>query len=130
MSQELTRNAWSTIISHAGFLELRWLPTSAALDDAGFMGNLDWFASETERLCPRGVLSDAVDLLFVPGEPMLAWRRENIIPRYAAAGVRAFAFLVRPDHPQVGREIHEGIANLPTRWFSGRAEAIAWLGTV
>jgi hypothetical protein len=129
MSHELTRNEWSIIISHESFLELRWLPASEALDDANFAGTLDWFARETERLRPRGVLSDAVDLLFKPQEPMLAWGREKIIPRCDAAGVRGFAFVVGPGHPQVGHETHEGTASFPTRWFRDRAAAIAWLTT-
>ena len=61
---------------------------------------------------------------------MLAWRRDEIIPRYDAAGVRAFAFLVHPNHPQIGREVHEGTATFPTRWFADRAAATAWLNAV
>src|SRR5215831_13346036 len=127
MSQEVARNEWSIIILHAGFIELRWLPTSAQLDDQAFAGTLRWFADEADRAQPRGMLSDAVDLLWKPREPLMAWRRTEIIPRYTEAGVQRFAFLVRPDHPEVGRETYEGPATFPTRWFADRQSAIAWL---
>src|SRR5262245_13312584 len=127
MSQEVARNDWSIIILHADFIELRWLPTSAQLDDQGFTGTLTWFAAEVDRARPRGILSDAVDLLFKPREPLMAWRREEIIPRYAEAGVQRFAFLVRPDHPNLGREVYEGAATFPTRWFARRDDAVEWL---
>jgi hypothetical protein len=127
MVREHARNPWSVIVLHEGYLELRWLPSTAGSGDDAFTATVRWFAEETERTRPRGVLSDIVDLRHVPTEKALAWRRSEIIPRYAAAGVRRFAFLVAPGHPDAGRETVEGPAVFPTRWFVDRADAVAWL---
>lgn len=128
MSKEVARNGFSIIFSHAGFLELRWLPSSAGLDDEAFASTLRWFAAEADRARPRGLLSDAVNLRFKPTEPMMAWRRAQIVPRYGQAGVQRFAFLVAPDHPHAGTETFEDpAAAFPTRWFTDRDAAVAWL---
>jgi hypothetical protein len=127
MAREHARNAWSVIVLHDGYLELRWLPSTAGFGDEAFAATVGWFASETERTRPRGILSDVVDLRHTPTERALAWRQAEIIPRYGAAGVRRFAFLVAPGHPDAGRELVEGAAVFPTRWFVDRSEAVAWL---
>jgi hypothetical protein len=57
----------------------------------------------------------------------MEWRDAHIIPRYGAAGVRKFAFLMPPAFPQAGSETVEGPAIFPTRWFVDRTEAFTWL---
>jgi hypothetical protein len=57
----------------------------------------------------------------------MQWRDAHIIPRYGAAGVRKFAFLMPPGFPDAGKETMDGLAIFPTRWFVKREEAMAWL---
>ena len=58
------------------------------------------------------------------------WRDGSIIPRYGAAGVAKFAFLMRDGFPDTmergGSEGIDGPAIFPTAWFSQRENAIAW----
>ena len=129
MSKELSRNEWSVLLLHDDFLELRWLPSTAGLDAASFMATLSWFAGETERARPRAVLSDVLALHFTPDAALLSWREAEIIPRYAAAGVERFAFLVPPDDPRAHQQLFEGAAPYPTRWFVDRGAALGWLRT-
>jgi hypothetical protein len=57
----------------------------------------------------------------------MEWRDAHIIPRYGAAGVRKFAFLMPAGFPEAGSEAVEGPAIFPTRWFVDRTEAFTWL---
>jgi hypothetical protein len=127
MPAEIAKNEWSTIVGHAGLLELRWLPATAQMTDAGFMATLCLFAWETEKMRPRGLLSDMVHFRHKLGSGMLAWRDAHILPRYGAAGVRRFAFVMPPGFPDAGKEEVDGSSIFPTRWFVERAEALAWL---
>jgi hypothetical protein len=61
------------------------------------------------------------------GPRVLEWRNDNVIPRYGAAGVRRIALVAPPGFPQVGKEVVEGPAVFPTRFFAGRDEAFAWV---
>jgi hypothetical protein len=127
MPTEIAKNEWSAIVGHVGLLELRWLPTTATMTDAGFMATLCLFAWEAERSRPRGLLSDMVQFRHKLGAGMLAWRDAHIVPRYGAAGVRKFAFLMPAGFPDAGKEAIDGSAVYPTRWFVERAEALSWL---
>jgi len=127
MPSERARNEWSVIVLHDDFLELRWLPSTARLDADTFKATLSWFAAETESTRPRAVLSDIVDLRYTPSEDVMSWRAAQIVPRYASAGVRRFAFLVPPHHPNVNQQAFEGLPPYPTRWFPDRADAIRWI---
>lgn len=126
-SSELVSNEWSTIIDHKGIIELRWLPSTSSMTDGGFMATLCLFVGEAEKARPRALLIDATEFkhTFAPG--VMAWRDANIIPRYGAAGVRRFAFVVPAGAPSVGTETVEGSAIFPTRWFANRDEAVRWL---
>ena len=56
------------------------------------------------------------------------WRDANIIPRYNAAGVKKFAFLMPAGMPAIGAPpAPEGPGEFPTAYFGTRAEARAWL---
>jgi len=127
MSKELVANEWGTIVEHENVLELRWLPSTASMTDGGFMATLCLFAWEAERMRPRGLLIDAVEFRhrFEPG--VMEWRDAHIIPRYGAAGVRRFAFLMPPGFADAGKEGVEGPAVFPTRWFIEREGALAWV---
>src|SRR5215471_14974237 len=129
MTHELVRNEWGVISSHAdaGLLELRWLPSTVTMTDGGFMATLCLFASEAEKARPTSLLIDATEFRHRFGEGVMAWRDAHIIPRYGAAGVRRFAFLMPAGFPNAGSESVEGPAIFPTKWFTDAKEALTWL---
>ena len=56
------------------------------------------------------------------------WRDQNIIPRYNAAGLAKFAFIMPKGMPAIGAvPAPEGPADFPTAYFASRADALAWL---
>ena len=127
MSIEVAGNEWGAIVQHPDLLELRWLTSTASMTDGGFMATLCLFVWEAEKRRPRGLLIDAVEFHHRFSDGVLAWRDAHIIPRYGAAGVRRFAFLVPAGFPAAGKEAREGPAVFPTRWFVNRQEALGWL---
>ena len=129
MAAELAQNTWGVIVRpRHDVLELRWLPSTASMSDGGFMATLCLFAWEAERARPLGLLIDAVEFRHEFGAGVMEWRDAHIIPRYGAAGVRRFAFVMPTGFPNVGKEAVEGRAVFPTRWFVERRQALDWLG--
>ncbi len=67
-----------------------------------------------------------------PGEHVAPWRDEQIIPRYNAAGVTKFAFLVPPGAPgtvEAGSEPEkEAPGSFPTGYFEDRQHIFEWFG--
>lgn len=127
MSTEVARNEWGIIVQHTDMLELRWLTSTASMTDGGFMATLCLFAWEAEKARPRGLLIDAVEFQHRFGDGVMPWRDAHIIPRYGAAGVRRFAFLMPAGFPGAGKEAVEGPAVFPTKWFVNRQQALDWL---
>ena len=130
---EIDRNAWGVILDHKGWrtVELKWLPATREMTDDGFKATLDLLAAAGERVNPRFMIIDATEFHHEFGEGVMAWRDENIIPRYGAAGVTKFAFLVPDGAPGTmesgGAPSVEGRATFPTAWFSTRDRAYRWL---
>jgi hypothetical protein len=124
---EVVRNEWGVIVNHEDLLELRWLPSTSAMTDGGFMATLCLFASEAEKARPKGLFIDALEFTHAFGPGVMEWRDAHIIPRYGGAGARKFAFLMPPGFPRAGAEAVEGPAVFPTKWFIVRADALNWL---
>ena len=128
---EVARNPWGVVVHHEGWqtLELRWLPTE--LSDADFKETITLLADLGEQYKPRCIIIDATEFHHQFGPGVMEWRDENIIPRYGAAGVTKFAFLVNPGFPGTvesgGHPDAEGRATFPTGWFSTRERAYQWL---
>jgi hypothetical protein len=128
MAAELVRSQWGVIVRpRSDVLELRWLPSTASMSDGGFMATLCLFVWEAERARPLGLLIDALEFRHQFGKGVMEWRDAHIIPRYGAAGIRKFAFLMPAGFPDAGREATEGPAVFPTRWFVDRQQALDWL---
>jgi hypothetical protein len=129
---ERASNPWGVILHHQdeGILELRWLPSTAAMTDGGFKATLALFASEAEKVRPSFLLIDALEFRHTFGEGVMEWRNDHIIPRYGAAGARKFAFHVPEGFPNTiesgGGEAVDGQAIFPTAWFSDRNNILAW----
>ncbi len=131
--EEVARNEWGAILHYEdrGLLELRWFATTAGMGDDGFRETLELFAGEAERFRPANLLVDSMEFRHRMGEGVNEWRDANIIPRYNAAGVRKFAFVVPEGVPGTvessGEPAVDGPANFPTGWFSSRDRADRWL---
>lgn len=132
-STEVARNDWGVLVHHPQLrtLELRWLPSTRDMTDQGFKDSLQLLASEGERLRSMYMFIDATQFFHQLGEGVLDWRDEHVIPRYSAAGVMRFAFLVpegAPNTVESGATPRvEGRATFPTGWFTTREKAYAWL---
>ena len=132
MPSELARNPWGVILHHPEdrIVELRWLPSTAAMSDGAFKATLVLFASEAEKIRPSYLLIDAGQFRHTFGEGVMQWRDDHIIPRYGAAGVKKFAFHMpegfRNTMESGGTEAVEGQAIFPTAWFSTRKNALEW----
>jgi hypothetical protein len=120
-------NEWAVIVDYKDWLELRWLRSTSTMTDGGFMATLCLFAFEAEKARPKALLIDATDFTHTFGPGVMDWRDAHIIPRYGAAGVRRFAFLMPRGFPKAGEEAFEGPAVFPTKWFVDRQEALHWL---
>jgi hypothetical protein len=132
--KEVTRNKWGVVLQHEQWrtLELAWLPATRDMDDEGFKETLRLFADAGERLRPAFMLIDANEFHHRPGQGVMEWRNEHIIPSYNAAGVTRFAFVVPEGTPGTveagATPAVDGPANFPTAWFSSRQAAYRWLG--
>jgi hypothetical protein len=130
MTSKVAANVWGEIVHHEpdGILELRWLPSK--MTDGAFKATLALFVWEAEKLRPRFLLIDATQFRHQFGSGVMQWRDDCIIPRYGAAGVTKFAFLMPDGFPDTlekgGKEAVEGPAVFPTAWFSQRENALAW----
>jgi hypothetical protein len=133
MAAEVARNAWGILRHHQQqrILELRWLPSTAAMTDDDFKATLELFAEQAERTGTPLLLIDATDFGHRFGEGVMAWRDQHIIPRYNASGTRKFAFHVPEGFPDAmeegGQPVIDGPATFPTAWFTHRQHALDWL---
>lgn len=128
---EIGRNPWGVILHHEDWhtLELRWLPVD--MNDTDFKETLSLLAELGEQHRPQFMIIDATEFQHKFGPGVMEWRDHNIIPRYSAAGVKKFAFLVNPGFPGTvesgARPAVEGPATFPTGWFSTRERVYQWL---
>jgi hypothetical protein len=121
---------WGAIVDRpeAGYIEIRWFDSTAAMTTAQFNTWLQTFADAVAQRPGRAVLVDSTVFRMDPKQFDPAWRDTNIIPRYNAAGVRRFAFLMPPGMPLIGKEpAKEGPAKFATGYFGMRQAALDWL---
>src|SRR5262249_23698621 len=113
-------------------LELRWLPSTRDMSDDGFKESIQLLATEGERWRPACMFIDATQFFHQLGEGVLDWRDEHVIPRYNAAGVTRFAFLMPEGTPNTTESGGDpGIGGgpaFPTAWFPPRKKASAGPG--
>ncbi len=109
-------------------IEIRWYDTTSELDGAGFDEWLTGFAGAVEAAGRSNILTDSTAFRMDMAMMSMEFRDANIIPRYNAAGVRKFAFLLPAGAPPIGAEpVTEGPATYLTAYFGQRAAALAWL---
>lgn len=121
---------WGEIIDRppTDLIELRWFDTTAAMSKDQFQHWLSTFADHVGRARRQRVLVDGISFKMNPAFMDGSWRDANIIPRYNAAGVSRFAFLMPAGMPMIGKTpAKEGPGEFPTGYFGSRSEAIGWL---
>ena len=130
MASTLVSNPWCEMLHHEAddVVEMRWLP--ATMNDAAFKASLALLAWAAEKARPSFILIDATQFHYRPGEDVMKWRNDAIIPRYGAAGVKKFALLAPAGFPNTmesgAAEAVDGPAVFPTAWFSERGHALDW----
>lgn len=111
-----------------GCSEIRWFDTTADMSGDDFNAFLSAFATVVEGSGQTGALVDAVQFKMDMGRMSMGWRDENIIPRYNAAGLKKFAFIMPAGMPAIGAPpAADGPAAFPTAYFASRRDALAWL---
>jgi hypothetical protein len=125
---------WGQIIYYDDWntLELKWLPATKDATEAQARDTMALFAAETEKRKPRFLIVDTTEFFHRWADDMMAWRNQEIIPRYNAGGVTKFAFIAGAGVPfptvESGAEPGpEGPADFPTGWFKTREAAYQWL---
>ena len=131
---ELYRDEFGTIIYHADdrTLELEWLEGSASMTDDDCMRSMERYAAFAEERRAPNMLVDVTRFRHSPGEHVAPWRDEHIIPRYNAARVKKFAFLLPQGAPgtvEAGSQPErEPPGNFPTGYFADRQHLFDWFG--
>ena len=126
----LYSDQWGDILDRADddCVEIRWFDTTTNMSGEDFNGFLETYAGHVEACGRRGGLVDAIQFKMDFTKMNHGWRDENIIPRYNAAGVKKFAFILPAGAPPVsGKPAPEGPAKFPTGYFDSRRKALAWL---
>jgi hypothetical protein len=134
MSNEVASTEYGTLIHYDDWnaLELKWLPTTKDATEAAARDTMALFAAETEKLKPKFLIVDTTEFAHRWADDMMAWRNEEIIPRYNAGGVTKMAFIAGDGFPfptvESGAEpAPEGPATFPSGWFISRDRAYQWL---
>lgn len=110
--------------------EIRWFDTTVDMSGDDFNRFLAAFAEVVERAGLAGALVDAVQFRMDMAKMSMGWRDEHIIPRYNAAGLKKFAFLMPAGMPAIGAPpTREGPADFPTAYFGSRLDALNWISS-
>ena len=126
----LHSDRWGDILDRPedGCVEIRWNDETAEMSGDDFNGFLEIYAGFVERCRRPGGLIDALQFKMDMSLMNPGWRDQNIIPRYNAAGLAKFAFIMPKGMPAIGAvPAPEGPADFPTAYFASRADALAWL---
>ena len=121
---------WGDIIDRPedNCVEIRWFDTSAGMSGEDFNAFLKIYADHVENCGRAGGLIDVVQFAMDRSKMEMGWRDEHIIPRYNAAGLKKFAFVMPAGMPAIGTPpAPEGPADFPTGYFGSRADALSWL---
>lgn len=116
-----------------GAVVQRWSEATASMTEEQFRAGVERLAELIEREHAKNVVVDIVNMAYRPAADFEEWRQTQIIPRYNAAGVRKFAFIM-PDGAAGTVEngaipAVEGRAAFPFGYFSSRERAFAWFET-
>lgn len=108
--------------------EIRWFDTTSAAEGEDFNNVMSQFASIIESSGQINALVDAVQFKMDFSKMIPGWREEHIVPRYNAAGLKKFAFVMPVGMPAIGKPpVKDGTANYWTAYFETRQDALIWL---
>src|SRR5215475_12937367 len=80
-------------------LHLVWTEKTASMTDEEFKRALSLYADCALKHRTAGLLVDIRNFRHRPGPEIGKWRSEEIVPRYKAAGVKKFAYVIGTDAP-------------------------------
>lgn len=129
---ELFRDTFSslTLWDDHSAIELRWFDTTKSMTEAQFRLALERLAAFLEKERLPNALIDVAEFAHKPSPDFNAWRDKNIIPRYNAAGVKKFAFLLPPAAVQTVENGTAPAVESPgkflTAYFNSRDRVYAW----
>ena len=109
-------------------IRIDWKDSTSSMTDKDFKSKLELFAGLVEAKNSRGILVDVAHFRHKQGPGIQEWRLKNISPRYSAAGVRRFAFLLPKEAPvpPMMNQSSPG-EDFLTRGFNSAEQAMAWL---
>lgn len=109
-------------------IRIDWKEATASMTDEDFKSELELFAGLVEESKARGILVDVEQFRHRPSPDLQPWRVKNISTRYAAAGVKRFAFVFPPGAqvPPMMNQSSPG-ESFETRAFNSVDEATKWL---
>ncbi len=113
----------------AGILKFLWTDKTAKMTDEDFKRALSLFADNAAKLRTSALLVDVRSFYHQPGPEMGKWRSEALVPRYEAAGVKKFAYVVGEDAPMPPNKPGATVRKeaFETRYFRAPMEAEIWL---
>ena len=128
---ELYRDEFSTFTrdDQRRLVEQRW--TSLAMSEQQFRDRISKLATFLEQARVPNVLVDMAVISHTPSGDFEEWRQSQIIPRYNAAGVERFAFILPAGVPgtvESGTKpaIEGAVAKFATAYFATRDRALKW----
>jgi hypothetical protein len=131
---ELGRDDFSTFTrdDQRRLVELRW--TNLAMSEQQFRDRISKLATLLEEARVPNVLVDMAVISHRPSGDFEEWRESQIIPRYNAAGVKKFAFILPAGVPgtvESGAKpaVEGAVAKFPTAYFATRDRALKWFET-
>jgi len=111
-----------------GVLRLVWTEKTANMPDEEFKRALSLYADYALKHRTAGLLVVVRNFRHRPGPEIGKWRSEEIVPRYEAAGVTKFAYVIGADAPMPAPKSRmEAKEAFETRHFCTTEEAEKWL---
>lgn len=111
-------------------IELRWTSATKSMTEEQFREDITRLAQMLESEKVRNALVDVTSFQHDNAPDFEDWRQANIIPRYNAAGVEKFAFILPAGAPGTvengNAPAREGTATFATGYFTSRERAVAW----
>ena len=118
---------WSmTFDSESKVVQLIWTPQTGAMTDDDFKEGVDRFTAHAEQNNAKGLFVDVRDFGHRMSPELGQWRQDKIVPRYNAAGVLRFAYVLPPGAPAVEPKQNEG-EDFVTGYFGSANTASEWL---
>ena len=120
---------WSmTFDSELNAIQLIWTEQTSAMTDEDFKNGVDRFTTYAEQNNAKGLFVDVREFGHQMSPELGQWRQDKIVPRYNAAGVLKFAYVLPPGAPAAEPQQYEG-ADFVTGYFGSATAASEWLAT-